>query len=162
MAILGGVILTALALLTLISITGRALLQYGLRPVPGDFELIEAGTAFVICAFLPWCQLRGGHASVGIFTDRLGVGVNAVIDLLADLLLLGVAVLLTWRHIYGLIDKHAYGETTFILQFPLWWAYAGCLIGFVAWIVVGIWTVLADIAALRAGERRLTDAGAAH
>ncbi|MDO5290206.1 MAG: hypothetical protein Q4F13_11310 [Pseudomonadota bacterium] len=36
----GGGVLLALALLSVISITGRALSAWGLGPVPGDFELI--------------------------------------------------------------------------------------------------------------------------
>lgn len=161
-AILGGIVLTGLAILTGISITGRTLLDFGLRPVPGDFEIVEAGTAFVVCAFLPLTQLRRGHATVTILTDTFGRRANAVIDLMADLLLLATALLITWRHIYGLLDKYAYQETTFILQFPLWWGYAGCLVGMVSWIVIGMWCVWADADALARGERREGGAGAVH
>ncbi len=53
---IGGVVLVLLTIMTCISIVGRAGLTIGLRPVKGDFELIEAGVAFAIFAFLPWCQ----------------------------------------------------------------------------------------------------------
>lgn len=159
-AILGGLVLTAVALMAAVSIFGRALLDYGLKPVPGDFELVEAGTAFVVCAFLPWCQLQRGHASVAIITDQFSHGVNWAIDLIVDLVLLATASILTWRHINGMLDKQNYGETTFILQYPLWWAYAGCLVGMITWIVVGLWSVYADIAAFGSTETR--ESGAVH
>lgn len=161
-AILGGIVLAAIAIMTAVSIIGRALLPLGLRPVPGDFELVEAGTAFVVTAFFPWCQLRRGHASVSILTDLLGMRTNLVIDLIADALLLFAAVIMTWRHIYGMLDKQAYGETTFILQFPLWWAYALCVIGLVTWVIAGLWAVVGDIRALMRNQRRVEDAGAIH
>lgn len=160
-ALVGGVVLTLIAVLTVVSITGRAGLQVGLKPIKGDFELVEAGTAFVVTAFLPWCQLVRGHASVGIIVDRFGPRVEAIADLVADVLLLLTALLLTWRHYLGMLDKQTYGETTFILQFPLWWAYAACLFGFFAWIVVAAWSVAADIVAVSQGRPRVAT-GAAH
>lgn len=43
-AIVGGIVLVALTLMIVASITGRALIGLGLGPVPGDFELVEMGT----------------------------------------------------------------------------------------------------------------------
>lgn len=151
-AVLGGIVLCAIALMTTISIIGRAFLFIGLRPVPGDFELVEAGTAFAVCAFLPWCQLQRGHVSVSIVSDRFSAHINRVLDLLVDLLLLATALVLTWRHLLGLIDKQAYGETTFILQYPIWWAYAGCLFGLSIWIIIAIFMVVHDANALLKGQ----------
>jgi len=141
-AILGGIVLIGIALVTLISVTGRALMDFGLRPLRGQFELVQSGTAFVVTAFLPWAQLKRAHASVAVFTDFLSPRANAVIDLVGDILLFGVAVLVTWRQFYGVLDKLAYGETTFLLRFPLWWAYAASMVGLVAWVVVGLWCSL--------------------
>ena len=138
-AILGGIVLSAVAIMSFVSIIGRAGMSLGLSPISGDYELLEAGTAFVITAFLPWCQLQRGHASVAILTDRLGVVPNLVIDIIADILMLIIAIILTQRHLMGTMDKFSYGETTFILQFPLWWAYAASLLGLLTWIIVGIW-----------------------
>ena len=56
-ALLGGAVLIVLTLLTVASVSGRALIPLGLGPLPGDFELVEAGVAFAVFAFLPWCQL---------------------------------------------------------------------------------------------------------
>ena len=42
-ALAGGLVLTALVVVTVVSVTGRSLVFAGLAPVPGDFELVEAG-----------------------------------------------------------------------------------------------------------------------
>ncbi len=49
---------------------------------------------------------------------------NRVIDVLVDALMLLVAGVLTYQHWLGTLDKLAYGETSFILRYPVWWAYA--------------------------------------
>ncbi len=138
-AILGGLGLVFITLITLANVVGRALVPFGLTSVRGQIELVQAGTAFAICAFLPWAHLKRGHASVAIFTDMLGVRTNRVIDLVGDVVLFALAWLITWQHTLGMFDKQAFGETTFLLRLPLWWAYAACLIGLGAWIIVGLW-----------------------
>ena len=147
-AVFGGIVLALIALLTVVSITGRALLPFGFKPLRGQFELVEAGTVFVVCAFLPWCHLNRGHASVAIFTDWLGRRFNAFIDLVGDVALLGVALIITWRHLAGMMDKMTYGETTFLLGLPLWWGYAAALVGLVTWVVVGLWASASSTRAL--------------
>ena len=124
LAIVGGLVLVTITLLTVVSITGRAFVRQGLGPIPGDFELVEAMTAFAVFSFLPWCQLRGAHATVDVFTSFFPDGVNRFINLVTEILMTFVIVLIAWRLWYGMMDKMRYSETTFILQFPVWWGFA--------------------------------------
>ncbi len=64
LAIFGGFVVGAVALMTTISVTGRAALS---MPVPGDVELIEIGTNTAVFAFLPFCQLMRGNVIVDFF-----------------------------------------------------------------------------------------------
>ncbi len=64
MAWFGAFVLTLLAAMSVFSIAGRAFSFAGLGPVPGDFELVEAGTALAVFCFLPWCHLKRAHADV--------------------------------------------------------------------------------------------------
>ena len=143
-AIVGGMVLSALIVLTCVSIIGRALntighsdvltglsqplaealLATGVGAVNGDFELLEAGIAFAIFAFLPICQLHGAHATVDVFTSFLPARANRWLIAFWEVVLAAVILLITWRLFVGLQSKMAYGETTFLLQFPVWWAYA--------------------------------------
>lgn len=143
-AILGGLVLTALIILTCVSILGRTISSVahapfmeraaqglatwlqasGVGSINGDFELLEAGVAFAIFAFLPICQLYGAHATVDVFTNLLPTRVNRILIAFWECVLAAVILLITWRLFAGLQSKYGYGETTFLLQFPVWWAYA--------------------------------------
>jgi TRAP-type C4-dicarboxylate transport system permease small subunit len=181
LAILGGVVLVVITVLTVVSILGRAavtvaymgepgdgmffqwltsaarvLVDMGAGPVPGDFELVEAGTGFAVFAFLPWCQLNRGHATVDLFTSFLSDGVNRIIDLVSELLMTLVIVLIAWRLWAGLMDKLRYGETTFILQFPIWWAFAACMAAAAVGVVVTIYMLFIRIQEVRMGRPLLS------
>jgi TRAP-type C4-dicarboxylate transport system permease small subunit len=140
MAMLGGLVLIALIGIACTSILGREISAWGavagwgdlvrrigIGPVKGDYELLEAGMAFAVFSFLPLTQLTGSHARVDIFTAGLGPRANAVLSAFWSVVMAAVIVLITWRLYAGMQDKLRYGETTFLIQFPVWWAYAACL-----------------------------------
>lgn len=155
LALLGGVVLAGITVITAISITGRALILLGFGPVPGDFELVEAGTGFAVFAFLPWCQLNRGHASVDLFTNFLSEAANRWIDLISEFLMTLVVLLIAWRLWAGMMDKIRYGETTFILQYPIWWAYAACMVAAAIGVIVSIYVLFVRIQEVRTGARLL-------
>ena len=187
-ALAGGLVLIILTILTVASVSGRAMLTaanlhdsdswlmpiypllrsvggffngLGAKPIPGDFELVEAGTGFAIFAFLPWCHLKRGHATVELLAGWYPTWLNHIIDIVANFLKLAVTVLLAWRHLLGTLDKVSYGETTFILQFPLWWGYAASMIGAVVFVIVSAFVLLRSIAEFRSGAY-VERAGAVH
>jgi TRAP-type C4-dicarboxylate transport system permease small subunit len=142
-ALAGGAVLIGFMLVTVINIGGRALLPLnqvlGARifgPIPGDYEIAEAGLAFAAFAFLGWCTLTRGHAIVSLVTDKFPVRANAAIELAMETLTLVAAIFIAWRHGAGLLDMFRNGETSFILRFPMWWAYAASMIGAVVWVIV--------------------------
>ena len=139
-ALLGGAVLIALVAMICTSILGRELgafgiaqgwgdlvRRFGIGPVKGDYELVEAGMAFAVFSFLPLTQLTGSHARVDIFTAGLGPRANAVLGAFWSVVMACAILLITWRLYAGLQDKLRYNETSFLLQFPMWWAYAACL-----------------------------------
>ena len=115
-------VLVAITVMVVISVTGRALTGLGLGPVPGDFELVELGTGVAVFWFLPWTFLRGGHATVDLLYHHLPRAVQHVLTLVCDVLMLLLWAVLTWRLWDGMLEKREYLETTFILQLPVWWA----------------------------------------
>ena len=183
MALLGGIVLVGLVLLTCVSVLGRggntlghsglieamapalgqALIATGIGPVKGDFEIVEAGIAFAVFAFLPWCQIRQGHATVDVFTAFLSERANRIIITFWDVLFALVLVLLAWRLYDGMIGKVRNGETTFLLQFPIWWAYAASFFASVVAALVGAWVALVRLAGLVTGRHLLpAGGGSAH
>ena len=157
-AMLGGAALIAVLTLTVISIVGRGLIFAGLGPIPGDFELVEAGTAFAVLAFLPLCQFHRGHVTVDLFLSRAGRRPNAMIDVISNILMTGAAAVITWRLYLGMLDKKSYSETTFILQFPIWWSYAASLLGAGVFTLVCAYTVVRSLRETRVthGERKIS------
>ena len=152
----GGAALIIVLTLTVVSIVGRGMIFLGLGPIPGDFELVEAGTAFAVLAFMPLCQFHRGHVTVDLFLSRLGRRPNAMIDVVANLLMTIASAILTWRLYDGMLDKRSYSETSFILQFPIWWSYAACLLGATVFTLVCAYTVLRSLREVRdgPGERK--------
>jgi len=173
MAYLGGTMLVALILLTCISVLGRSLnslmhstqmenlaptfaqwvLGLGVGPVNGDFELIEAGIAFAIFAFLPLCQFTCGHATVEIFTHAISGFVNRILQLFIDIIFALVLVLIAFQLFRGMISKMDSGQTTLLLEFPVWWAYAICMSGATVAAIVGLYIVAVRTLELSGNKR---------
>ena len=166
MAICGGLVLTVLIVLICISVIGRSLngllhgwigavmpgisawaLDLGVGPINGDFELVEAGVAFAIFAFLPLCQISAGHASVDIFTAKLPTRINRLLQLAIDVIFAVVLIAIAYQLYNGMLSKQRYGDTTFLLQFPIWWAYATSLSGSILTAVISLY-----VAGIRALE----------
>lgn len=183
MAYLGGVMLTALIIMACLSIIGRSLngmlhsdiivslvpdlarwlIDAGVGPINGDFEMIEAGVAFSIFAFLPLCQLTGGHASVDIFTSKLSSKANRILQMLIDILFAAVLVLIAVQLYAGMLSKLNSGQTSLLLEFPVWWGYAICMFGAVTGAFVSVYIAVLRIASAATGQNYLpTMDGADH
>ncbi|PIE13250.1 MAG: C4-dicarboxylate ABC transporter permease [Rhodobacterales bacterium] len=161
MAVLGGLVLGVLVIMTSLSVIGTAfhklahgdfmnslapglalwLQSVGIGPVPGNEEIIEMSMAFAIYAFMPFCQITAGHATVDIFTSRFPERVNRFIQLVVEILFAAIFILITWRLFEGMSRKMSYGETTFFLQWPLWWGYAAALFAACASAVMAVYMV---------------------
>ena len=141
-AFAGGCALTLVTVVTVISVVGRLLIPLGLGPVPGDFEIVQAGVLFAVFCFMPWCHLDRGHAIVAIVTDRFPVRSSAVLEFIWDAAMMIAASFIAWRLWVGLIDKVGNRESTFILRVPLWIIYSGGLIGALIFVIVTIYCVL--------------------
>lgn len=120
-AVLGGGVACAVAAMTVTSIVMRALLS---RPIAGDVELTQLGIALSISLCLPWAQLHGANIIVDFFTQTLADRTNRRLDALGALLLAAMCALLSWRTSVGAIAVREAGETSMILDLPMWWVYA--------------------------------------
>jgi TRAP-type C4-dicarboxylate transport system permease small subunit len=158
-AIAGGLVLIAVVVVVVLSVIGRTLIWAGLRPIAGDYEIVEAGVLFAIFAFMPWCHLVRGHAIVGILTDRLSPRANVLIELLMDVLMLAVAIFIVWRHWAGMMDKLSYQETTFILRMPIWWSYAASMIGAASFVIVAAYVVVRSAVAAASPNPQMPTSG---
>lgn len=179
MAILGGIVLTGLILITCLSIVGRAantalhsewlagpaaqwLLDAGVGAIRGDFELVEAGMAFCIFAFIPYTQITAGHATVDIFTSWMPTRVQKVLIMAAEVLFAIALVIIALQLKEGMDSKIRSGQTSLLLQFPVWWPYAASLVGAAMAAVVSVYVALVRVAEAATGKTLLHAMGAEH
>lgn len=183
MAILGGAVLSVLVLVTCLSILGRLangflhgataqslapglanwLVAAGVGPIRGDFELVEAGMAFAVFAFLPYCHISGGHAAVDVFTARLPPRPARVLAWAIELAFAAALVLIAVQLYGGMVGKRQSAQTTFLIEFPVWWAYAASLCGAALAAAVGVYMAAARTGEMLSGRAILPpDAGAGH
>ncbi len=120
-ALAGGLIMLALATMTVVSIIGRTTIGVSIE---GDYELVELGLAAAVFLFLPECYLSQGHVVVDLFTAHCRERTIFILDSIADLLFFVVAATLAWRLTLAGIESREYWEQTMILRMPLWWVYA--------------------------------------
>ena len=180
-AVIGGLVLMALVLMTTASIIGRTvnkmlhspffqekltglsqgLIDMGIGEINGNYELLEAGGAFAIFSFLPICQYYGAHATVDVFTSFLPARVNRWIMAFWEVVLAAVIVLIIWRLYEGMQRYLGNGETTLFLQFPVWWAYAASFASGVIASVVSVYcAVIRVIEAIRGTDILPSEQGA--
>jgi TRAP-type C4-dicarboxylate transport system permease small subunit len=153
MAIAGGIVLVALAVMSVASIIGRAFTRMGLGPIPGDFELVEAGCAVAIFTFLPWCQFRQGNITVDMLAPYLPMRFWASLAVIGNIAMSIIAVIVTWQLWLGFRDKLAYGETSMILQMPVWWGYAAGSVAALVFVLTCFYTVWRSLNEAIAGSK---------
>lgn len=121
-AVLAGLLLVAITLLTCASLIGRNTTG---ATLVGDFELAGVAAGVAIALFMPWCQVRRGNIIVDFFTARAGARVQGALDRLGALLLAAVFALLAWRSAVGGLNAWTSEAGTMLLGFPEWAVYAG-------------------------------------
>lgn len=153
LTLLGGIVLVIMIGLTCLSVAGRLLngmlhasdtalaqylLDFGVGPINGDFEMVEVGMAFAVFAFLPLCHLNGGHARVDVFADLLPRRAKRCITVSVETAFALVLCLIAVQLFDGMLSKRDTGQTSFLLEFPIWWGYLLASLGAVVLALVGI------------------------
>ena len=136
LAAAGGAVLIGIALMSAISILGRALLS---RPIQGDYELVQMGTAIFVACCLPLAQIRYANIIVDFFTTRASPRAQAGLDALGALVVAIVMTFVAWRTAVGTIDIMRSGQTTTILGVPTWYTYLAMEPGLALCAVAAYW-----------------------
>lgn len=136
LAITGGLLFVGLVVMSIVSIVGRKLLS---APVPGDVELLQMIAAAASAAFFAYCHLNHGDVKVDFFTAAAPPWVNHALDAFGSLLVGLVGAVLTWRIYVGAIGTRDDGETSAILDIPVWWAQIAMVPGFAMLALAGFY-----------------------
>jgi TRAP-type C4-dicarboxylate transport system permease small subunit len=134
-AILAGILLTVITLMTCVSLLGRNTIGVTLV---GDFELTGVAAGAAIALFMPWCQARRGNIIVDFFTAGAGERMQERLDRFGALLL-GLAMgLLAWRSTLGGLNAYANHSGTMMIGFPEWVVYAAMVPPLALTAVIGL------------------------
>lgn len=120
-AVLAGLLLTAITLMTCASLAGRNTTGWTIN---GDFEISGFAAGAAIALFLPLCQARRGNLIVDFFTARAHARTQQRLDRLGAALLAAVMGLLAWRTALGGISAYKSQAGSMMLGVPEWWVYA--------------------------------------
>lgn len=134
-AILAGLLLTGITLMTCVSLIGRNTTGWTIN---GDFELTGVATGAAIALFMPLCQLKKGHIIVDFFTARASEATNRQLDRLGALCVSAVFALLAWRTVLGGINAYDTFSGTMMLGFPEWVVYAAMVPPFVVCSLIAL------------------------
>jgi TRAP-type C4-dicarboxylate transport system permease small subunit len=121
-AVLAGVLLTVITLVTCVSLIGRNTTGWTLV---GDIELSGAAAGAAIALFMPWCQLRRGNIIVDFFTQGTSAATQSALDRFGALLMALAMGLLAWRGAIGGWNAWVSHAGSMMLGLPDWWVYLG-------------------------------------
>ncbi len=127
-AILAGVLLTGITLMTCGSLIGRNTVGVS---IVGAFELTGVAAGAAIAMFMPICQARRGNIIVDFFTARASERTQAGMDRLGAFVIALIFGLLAWRSTLGGLNSHSSGSETQIMGFPEWIVFAFMVPAFV-------------------------------
>jgi TRAP-type C4-dicarboxylate transport system permease small subunit len=133
-AALGALVLSAIALMTTVSVIGRAFFAH---PILGDVELVQLGGAIVVACFLPYTQFRRANIIVDFFTSGARAATQRLMDAFGTVLYTAVLALVAWRVAAGGISMFASKERSMLMDLPLWIPYLMMLPGLVLCVVIG-------------------------
>jgi TRAP-type C4-dicarboxylate transport system permease small subunit len=119
-AILAGVILVGITLMTVYSVIGR---DFFGKALTGDFELTAVMTGAAVALFLPWCQAKRCNIIVDFFTARATKQTRVVLDRIGALFIAVMLGLCAWRASLGGLSAFKSNSGTMMLGFPEWIVY---------------------------------------
>jgi TRAP-type C4-dicarboxylate transport system permease small subunit len=116
-AVVGGLLALAVAVLVCVSVLGRWLFN---APVNGDFEFVKMATALAVFTYLPWTQIRRGNIIVDTFTSWLPARATRALDAFWDLVFAACMGFCAVGLAEGAWEALRSGETTMQLQLAVW------------------------------------------
>jgi len=134
-AVLAGVLLTGITLMTCVCLIGRNTTGW---TFVGDFELSGSAAGAAIALFMPWCQMRRANIIVDFFTAKASAATNAGLDRLGALVLALCMALLAWRSGIGGVNAWNSGAGSMMLGFPDWIVYVCMVPPLVLTAVIGL------------------------
>lgn len=147
-AIVGGLVFVGIVAMSIVSIVGRKLFAVS---VPGDFELVEMGSAIGSSFFFAYCHLNRGDVKVDFFTQHWAAAKVMWLDAIGSTLIGLFGAVIAWRTAVGAFGLREVGESSTILDWPMWIVRLAMVPGFVLMALAGFYMAGHFIRAARRG-----------
>lgn len=157
LAIFGGFLACVLALMVFTSVTGRYLFA---APIPGDYDIGAIICGSAVFSFLPFCQMVRGNVMVDFFTSGLPARAKSVLDAAGTFFYLVIAMMLTWRLYFGMLELRASNEMLAVVDFHRWWTVPYDLFCMIVLIAVIAYTFCIDIQSMWLNRSAANDTAA--
>ena len=115
--IIGAIALTAMMLLTVADVIGRAFKA----PIFGSVELVGFLAVIVMAAALPYTYKIDGHVGVEILVRLMPRKTRLRVELVTRTLTLGLFGVIAWQMFLYAADMKATGEVSMNLEFPVYY-----------------------------------------
>lgn len=135
-AVIGGAVLIAIAMMTVVSVIGRTFFD---APILGDVELVQLGLAVCVATFLPYTQFRSANIIVDFFTAKASVRSQRWMDGLGCLLYAVMTAMMAWRVFAGGVMSHENQEASMLMNLPIWIPYMLMVPGLILCTLVGLY-----------------------
>lgn len=152
-AMAGGILLLAIALMTMASVIGRNAFD---TPIHGDFDMTKSGLGIVLAAFIPYCIVNGGLIIVDFFTAKSKASTKQRMDIFGTLCMVIGLGLFAWRSVVGTEDMMESNEVAGNTNILVWWVYAAMAPSF----VLATFAAIARAMELWMGDHHETEAEA--
>lgn len=141
-AIVGGVLLIAIMLVTSVNIAGfgldRLARHYGgsVSGLPGYEDFVSLAISCAALMFWPYCQARRGHVKVELFVKLLPLAARRLLDRLWLVAGVLVAGFLAYWMVLGMLETQADNARSGVLGWPVWPFYAPGIVSLALWALV--------------------------
>jgi len=134
-AILAGVLIIVITLMTCVSLIGRNTTGWS---IVGAFELSGFAAGAAIALFMPWCQVKRNNIIVDFFTNRAPQSVQDALDRVGAFTVALAMGLLAWRTAIGGINAWNSGAGSMMMGLPEWTVYVGMVPPLALTAVIGL------------------------
>lgn len=141
-ALLGGVLLIAIVLVTVTNVGAFALDKLArlaggtVSGLPGYEDFVRLAISAAALMLFPYCQLVRGHVAVDLFADMTSRRVQRALDTFSLVAMSALALFLAYWMILGMAETRADGALSRVLGWPEWPFYLPGIVSLLLWAAV--------------------------
>jgi TRAP-type C4-dicarboxylate transport system permease small subunit len=148
-AILGGVVLLAIVLVTATNVGAFGLDKLArlfggtVSGLPGYEDFVRLAISGAALMLFPYCQLKRGHVAVDFFVNMTPWSVRRALDAISLVAMAAMALFLAYWMVLGLLETRADGALSRVLGWPEWPFYLPGIASLLLWAAIAAYQVFA-------------------